>query len=103
MPAEFHGLRFRRRKIARLLLVLKTCGLVRAVAKGLVRGMSTAAKSECGASGETVWAALHIDKFAFAFNAQRAVISNDDLQLKPFYPRGLAHGGPALSLVKLFL
>jgi len=69
-----------RRKFARLLLVLKPSGFVRAIAKGFVRGVSATAKSDCRASAKTIGAALHVDEFTFALDTQWAVISNSDLR-----------------------
>ena len=83
MPEALHNkvralLGARRRKLTRLLLVLKTCGFVCAIAKRLVCGVSTAAKDDRAAASETIYLALHIDDFEIPFDAQRAVISNSD-------------------------
>ena len=69
-----------RRKFARLLLVLKSCGLVRAIAKGLVRGVPATAKSDCRAAAKAVGSAFHVDEFEFPFDAQRPIIPYDDLR-----------------------
>ena len=53
-----------------MLLVLKAGGLVRAIAKWLVRGMAATAEADGGASAESVRAALHVDDFEIPFDAQ---------------------------------
>lgn len=73
------GLRRLRRKISGFLLVLKSCGLVRPIAKGFACRMAAAAKRNRSAAGKTVRLALHIDKFDFPFDAQGPVIANCDL------------------------
>ena len=66
-------------KLTSLLLVLKTCGFVCAIAKGLIRRVPATAKGDCSAAGEAIRLALHIDDFEIPFDAQWAIISNDDL------------------------
>jgi hypothetical protein len=73
------GLGFRWGKLPSLLLVLKSGRLVGAVAKGLVRRVPAPAEGDGGASSEAVRLALHIHQLDFPFDAQRAIISNDDL------------------------
>jgi hypothetical protein len=63
-----------------LLLVLKTCGLVRAIAKGLICGVAATAKGDGGAAAKAVRLAFHIDEFNFPFDAQGAVIPDCDLR-----------------------
>ena len=78
-----HGLSLRwlrRRKIPGLLLVLKTCGLVRPIAKGLAGGVAATAKRDCGSTAKAVRLAFHIDEFDFPFDAQRTVIPDCDLR-----------------------
>src|SRR5450759_1566769 len=62
-----------------MLFVMKTCGFVRAIAKGFVRGVPTTAKGDRVAAGEAIYLALHVDDFEFPFDAQWAIVSNDDL------------------------
>jgi hypothetical protein len=62
-----------------LLLVLKPCGPVRPIAKGLVSGMAAAAERDCGAAAKAVRLAFHIDEFDFPFDAQGPVTANRDL------------------------
>ena len=71
-------LNLRRGKISCLLLILKTGGLVRAIAKRLVGGMPATAKRDGCPSAETIAAALHIDEFDFPFDAQRTIIANSN-------------------------
>ena len=63
-----------------MLFVMKTCGFVRAIAKRFVRGVPTTAKGDRVAAGEAIHLALHVDDFEFPFDAQWAIISNDDLR-----------------------
>jgi hypothetical protein len=71
-------LRFRRRKLASLLLVLESGGFVRSVAERLVCRVAAPAEREDCASGKAIGLALHVNEFDFAFDAQRAVITNDN-------------------------
>ena len=66
-------------KLASLLLILKSSGLMSPIAEGLVCGVSAAAESDCGASGKAVGLTLHVDKFDFAFDAQWSIITYDNL------------------------
>jgi hypothetical protein len=66
-------------KLSSLLLVLKSGRLVGAVAKGLVCRVPATAEGDGGASSEAVRLAVHVDQLDFPFDAQRAIISNDDL------------------------
>jgi hypothetical protein len=63
------SLRGLRRKVPSLLLVLKTCGLVRPIAKGLACGVAATAKCDCGATAKAVRLAFHVDEFDFPFDA----------------------------------
>jgi hypothetical protein len=72
------NLRFGWRELSRLLLVLESGRLVGAVAKGLVRRMPAPAKGDRGASSEAVCLTLHVDDLDFPFDAQWAIIPNDD-------------------------
>jgi hypothetical protein len=74
------GLRWLRRKIPSLLLVLKTSGLVGTIAKWLARGVATAAKRNRFAAAKAVRLALHVEKFYFPFNAQGSVIADRDFR-----------------------
>jgi len=71
-------LRFRRRKLASLLLVLKSSRLVSAVAKRFICRVPTAAKSDCCASGKAIRLALHVNELDFAFDTQRPIITNNN-------------------------
>jgi hypothetical protein len=73
------GLGFGWGKLPSLLLVLKSGRFVGAVAKGLVRRVPATAEGDGGASSEAVRLALHIHQLDFPFDAQRAIVSNDDL------------------------
>src|ERR1700730_4332146 len=73
------GLRRGWRKVSGLLLVLKACGLVRPIAKGLACGVAATAKRDGGATAEAVRLAFHIDKFDFPFDAQWTVVANRNL------------------------
>jgi hypothetical protein len=57
------------RKVSGLLLVLKACGLVGSIAKGLACGVAATAKSDGGATAEAVRLAFHIDEFDLPFDA----------------------------------
>lgn len=72
-------LRFRWGEVASFLLVPKSGRLVSAIAKRFVRGVPATAESERGASCEAVRLTLHVDDFEIPFDAQRAVIPNNDL------------------------
>jgi hypothetical protein len=63
-----------------LLLVLKTCRLVRPIAKGLIGGVAATAKREGGAAAKSVRLAFHIDEFDFPLDAQGTVIANRDFR-----------------------
>ena len=65
-------------KLPSLLLVLKSSRLVGAIAKRLVGRVSASAESDRGSSSEAIWLALHVDELDFPFDAQRAIIPNDD-------------------------
>jgi len=65
-------------ELSSLLLVLKSSRLVGAIAKRLVGRMSASAESDRGASSEAICLALHVDELDFPFDAQRAIIPNDD-------------------------
>jgi hypothetical protein len=67
-------------KLARLLLILKSSGLMSPIAEGLVCGVSAAAESDCGASGQAVGLTLHVDKFDFAFDAQWSITAYDNFR-----------------------
>ena len=69
-------LRFRWRKLASLLLVLKSSRLVSAIAERLICRVPTAAESDCCASGKAIRLALHVNELDFSFDTQRAIISN---------------------------
>jgi len=66
-------------KVSSLLLVLKTRGFVRPIAKGLIRGVAATAKGNCGAAAKTVRFTFHIEEFDFPFDTQGAVIADCDL------------------------
>src|SRR5579864_913552 len=85
-------LRFWRRQLARLLLVLKSGRLVGAIAKGLVCRVSTAAQSNGCATGQSIGLTLHVHEFDFAFDAQRAIITN--------YNFGCSHSSSTLQFLK---
>jgi hypothetical protein len=68
--------RFRRRKLASLLLVLKSGRLVRAIAKRFISRVSAAAESDCCASGKAIGLTLHVNELDFPFDAQRPIITN---------------------------
>ena len=65
-------------KVPGLLLVLKTCGLVGAIAKWLACGVAASAKCECGSAAKAIRLAFHIDEFEFSFDAQRTVIADSN-------------------------
>lgn len=67
-------------KVPGLLLVLKTCGLVGAIAKGLACGVAATAKRDRGSTAKAVRLAFHIDEFEFPFDAQRTVIADSDFR-----------------------
>ena len=71
-------LRFRWRKLASLLLVLKSSRLVSAIAERLICRVPTAAESDCCASGKAIRLALHVNELDFSFDTQGAIISNYD-------------------------
>jgi hypothetical protein len=73
------SLRWLGRKVPSLLLVLKTCGLVRSIAKGLTSRVAATAKCDCGATAKTVRLALHVDEFDFPFDAQGPVTAYRNL------------------------
>ena len=73
------GLGWLRWKVPSLLLVLKSCSLVRPIAKGLAGGVAATAKRDCCAAAKAVRLAFHIDEFDFSFDAQGAVIADRDL------------------------
>ena len=73
---ELSDLRFRWRKLASLLLVLKSSRLVSAIAKRLICRVAAAAESDCCASGKAIRLALHVNELDFSFDTQRAIISN---------------------------
>jgi hypothetical protein len=79
VPAGSLDLRFRWGEIARLLLILKSGRFMGAIAERFVRGVPATAESERSASGEAVGLTLHVDDFEIPFDAQRAVIPNDNL------------------------
>jgi hypothetical protein len=72
-------LRFRRGKFASLLLVLKSGRLVGAIAKRLVRRVPAPAETDSGAPSEAIHLTLHVDELYFPLDAQRAIISHNDL------------------------
>jgi hypothetical protein len=74
------NLNFRWREIPRLLLILKSGGLVSSIAKRLVCGMAAAAQPYGGASAESKGAALHVHQFNFPFDTQRSIIANNDFR-----------------------
>jgi hypothetical protein len=63
-----------------LRLVLKTSGLVGAIAKWLAGGVAATAKRNRFSTAKPVRLALHIDEFDFPFNAQRSVIADRDFR-----------------------
>jgi hypothetical protein len=67
-------------KLASLLLILKSSGLMSPIAERLICGVSAAAESDCGASGKAVGLTLHVDKFDFAFDAQWSIITYDNFR-----------------------
>ena len=71
-------LRFRWRKLASLLLVLKSGGLVSAIAERFVCRVPAAAEREDCAPGKTIGLTLHVNELDFTFDTQRAVITNDN-------------------------
>src|SRR5579859_1856310 len=71
---DSHFRRRRRRKVLGFDDACKAAFLVRAVAKWLVGGVSTAAEGDGGAAVEAEDAPLRIDDFKIAFDANRAVI-----------------------------
>jgi hypothetical protein len=79
------GLGWRRRKLPGLRLVLKTGGLVGAIAKWLAGGVAAAAKSDRFASAKPVRLALHINELDYAFDAQGAVIADRDFCRRHLY------------------
>src|SRR5690349_291167 len=85
-------LRFWRRKLASLLLVLKSGRLVGAIAKRLVGRVSTAAQSDGRASGQSIGLTLHVNQLDFAFHAQRTIVTN--------YNFGCSHSSSTLPLLK---
>jgi hypothetical protein len=50
------------------------------IAEGLVCGVSAAAESDCGSSGQAVGLTLHVDKFDFAFDAQWSITAYDNFR-----------------------
>jgi len=62
------SLRGRWRKVPSLLLVLKTCGLVRPIAKRLTCGVSATAERDRCSTAKTVRLAFHVDEFDFPFD-----------------------------------
>jgi hypothetical protein len=75
---ELLGLRFRWRKLASLLLILKSSRLVSAIAKRLICRVAAAAEREYCASGKTIGLTLHLNELDFAFDTQRAIIPNNN-------------------------
>jgi len=75
---ELLDLRFRRRKLAGLLLVLKPSCLVSAIAKRLICRVSAAAESDSCASRKPIGLALHVNELDFAFDTQGAIITNNN-------------------------
>lgn len=73
------GLGERGRKVSCFLLVLKTCRLVRSIAKWLLGGVATAAKDNRLAASEGEWPAFHINEFNFPFDTQGAIIADRNL------------------------
>jgi hypothetical protein len=71
--------RFRRRKLASLLLVLKSGCLVSPIAKRLICRVTAAAEADYCASGEAIGPTLHVNELEFPFDAQWAIITNDNL------------------------
>jgi len=69
----------RGRKVARLLLILKACGLVAAIAKWLAGGMAAATQSKGRTASQAVWFPVHVTQFNFPFDAQRTVVADCDL------------------------
>ena len=63
-------------KVPGLLLVLKACGLMRPITKGLACRVAAAAEHDHLAAAKTVRLAFHVDKFDCPFDAQRAVIAD---------------------------
>ncbi len=63
-----------------LLLVLKSGGLVRTIAKRLACRVAATAKGDSGPASKAVRLAIHIDEFHFPFDSQRAVIADSDLR-----------------------
>jgi hypothetical protein len=63
------SLRWLWRKVPSLLLVLKTCGLVRPIAKGLTCGVAATAKRDRGAAAKAVRLAFHVDELDFPFDS----------------------------------
>src|ERR1035437_10167081 len=47
--------------------------------------MPATAKSDRAAASEAIYLALHIDDFKFPFDAQWAIVSNDDLRRRHFF------------------
>lgn len=78
LHARALDLRFRWRKLASLLLVLKSSRLVSAIAKRLICRVPTAAESNCCAPGKAIGLTLHVNELDFAFDAQRAIIANNN-------------------------
>jgi hypothetical protein len=68
-----------------LLVILKSRGLVRPIAKGLAGGVAATAKGDCGATAKAVGPAFHIDKLDFAFDAEWTVIANCDFRRGHLY------------------
>ena len=87
LPVLGLGLRHWRRQVPRLLLVLKTRGLVGPIAKGLARGVATTAKRDRSAATKTVRLAFHIDELDVPFYAQGTVVANHDFCLRHFVLR----------------
>ena len=75
----------RGREVARFLLILKSCGLVRPIAKGLAGGMAATAKSDRCATAKAVRPAFHVDKLDFTFDTERAVIADCDFRRGHLY------------------
>ena len=61
-----------------MLVILKSRGLVRPVAKGLAGGVAATAKCNCAAAAQAIGPTFHVDEFNFAFDAKRAVIADRD-------------------------